>query len=332
MKDKVIKIGVSCVVAVIFFGIGWFGGKFARQWWRKWKEKNTRVIRIRPERAEIYDRNGKLLVGNRDKYTVGNNRRRYAAGDGKFAAGLLGFTEFQHGIEVGKSGVERMIDRKQVPGNPVYVSIDDSIQKRVENWMEELGKTGKFEYMYTICLNSQGELAATAQRPVLDINERQKVEGGTCLFPAVYVIPVPDEFMKLLGSSTEAKPEEKAKFNFHRKLGVFSPEARGRVRSLNAPETAEYAQTATAFNFLLAYIGAAEKKPIPPLQIFSSGRQPAIELKDKIGWFAVNVSGNKVIALGKAREHSGSWLYFLLCLESQNTEIFPAVISKIRNF
>ena len=122
------------------------------------------------------------------------------------------------------------------------------------------------------------------------------------------------------------------RFNFHRKLGVFSPEARGRVRNLNAPETAEYAQTATAFNFLLAYIGAAEKKPIPPLQIFSSGRQPAIELKDKIGWFAVNVSGNKVIALGKAREHSGSWLYFLLCLESQNTEIFPAVISKIRNF
>ena len=134
MKDKVIKIGLRLAMVVIFFGIGWFGGDFAFRWWKKWKEENTRIIRIKPERAEIYDRSGRLLIGNRAKSGNVNARRRYATVDGRFAAGFLGFTEFQNGIEVGKSGVEKMIDHNLVPGNPVYVSIDSNVQNRVENW------------------------------------------------------------------------------------------------------------------------------------------------------------------------------------------------------
>lgn len=331
MKKMIIKIGTVIGSVLILVIIGYLGGYYFTDWLNTWKRKNTRIIVPKYERPEIRDRNGTLLIGNRVQ-TQPNERLRYAAIDGKFAAGLLGFTEFNHGREIGKSGIEKMIDEKKVPGNPVYVSIDCGIQRILENWMERLSATGKNNYIYAICLNSQGELIATAQRPVLDINNRQQVEGGTFLLPSVYVFPISDGFMKLLGSSTDAAPEEKAKFRFHHKTGVLSPEARGRIRGINASADAPDAQTATAFNYLLAYISVAEKKPIPQLQIFSSGKQPSIVLKKNIEWIKVYHGERDIIAMGKAPELNGYWLYFLICIEPQKQEIFQKIISEINNF
>ena len=331
MKNTVIKTVSSGIIITVLVVIGYLGGYCITDWLNSWKRKNTRIIVPRYERPEIRDRNGTLLIGNRVQ-TQPNERLRYAAIDGKFAAGLLGFTEFNHGREIGKSGIEKMIDRKQVPGNPVFVSIDGGIQRIVENWMERLSATGKNNYIYAICLNSQGELIATAQRPVLDINNRQQVEGGTFLLPSVYVFPVSDDFMKLLGSSIDATSEEKEKFRFHHKIGVLSPEARGRVRGINASADAPDAQTATAFNYLLAYISIAEKKPIPQLQIFSSGKQPPMVMKNKIEWIKVQQGENNIVALGTAPELNGNWLYFLLCIAPDKQAYAQSIASEIQKF
>jgi len=331
MKKMIIKIGTVIGSTIILVIIGYVGGYCIADWLNSWERKNTRIVVPKYERPEIRDRNGTLLIGNRVQ-TQANERLRYAAIDGKFAAGLLGFTEFNHGREIGKSGIEKMIDGEKVSGNPVYVSIDCGIQRIVENWMERLSATGRNNYIYAICLNSQGELIATAQRPVLDINNRQQVEGGTFLLPSVYVFPILNDFMKLLGSSTDAASEEKAKFRFHHKIGVLSPEARGRVRGINASADATDAQTATAFNYLLAYISIAEKKPIPQLQIFPNGRQPSVVMKNKIEWIKVQQGENNIVALGKAPELNGNWLYFLLCIAPDKQAYAQSIASEIQKF
>ena len=331
MNKTIIKIVTVTGIILILFSIGCSGINLALKWREDWKRKNTRIILPRYERPEIRDRSGNLLIGNRER-TGANDRVRYAATDGKSAAGLLGFTEFSYGKEIGKSGIEKMIDKKQVPGTPVYISIDQSIQKTAENWMEQLASMGKYNYIYAICLNSGGELLAAAQRPVVDINNRQQIDGGTFLMPAVYVFPVPDNFMKLLGSSSNATAQAKKKFNFHQKTGIFFPEARGRIRGFNAPEDAPDAQTSTAFNYLLAYIGIAEKKPAPALQIFSSGRQNTAVLKDKIRFFAAGQDKNTIIALGKAPATDGTTLYFLICMEVQDQKISQKIITALEKF
>lgn len=331
MKKTIINPGTVLGCVILLAAIGYTGGYCAAHWWQDWKRKNTKVLCRHHARPAIYDRSGVLLVGNREQ-TQPHERLRYNAIDGKFAAGLLGFTEFSNGREIGRSGIEKMINSGKTPGTPIYISIDCGVQKTLEGWMDNLAEVGPCRYMYAICLNSQGELLAAAQRPVLDINNRQQVEGGTCLFPAVYVIPIPDDFMKLLGSSTDAEPEAKAVFRFHHKIGIFSPEARGRVRGINAPADAPDAQTATAFNYLLAYISAAENKPIPPLQIFSSGQQPPIVMKEKIEWLKIQQEKNNIIALGKAPGLTGDWLYFLICIEPQKREIFQKIIAETSNF
>ena len=51
-------------------------------------KQNKKTVIRREERPDICDRSGILLIGNR-KRTHQNQRLRYAAVDGKFAAGLL---------------------------------------------------------------------------------------------------------------------------------------------------------------------------------------------------------------------------------------------------
>ena len=147
MKKIIIKIGTVIGFVLICFIIGYWGGDFISDWLDTWKRKNTRIIVRKYERPEIRDRNGTLLIGNRVQ-TQPNERLRYAAIGGKFAAGLLGFTEYTDGREIGKSGIEKMIDWKQCPGNPVFVSIDSGVQRIVENWMERLSATGKNNYIF----------------------------------------------------------------------------------------------------------------------------------------------------------------------------------------
>lgn len=331
MRKAIVKIVTVLAVFALLAAIGCSLGYFASALLGYWKRKNTPIILCHHKRPAIYDRSGVLLIGNGVPEKP-NTISRHAAIDGKFAAAFLGFTEFDRGNETGKSGIEKMIDKLQTPGEPVYVSIDCGIQKNMESWMERLQALSCSEYMYAVCLNSQGELLATAQRPVVDINNRQQVEGGTSLFPAVYVLPVSDDLMKLLGSSADAPPEEKAKFRFHHKLGVLSPEARGWYKGLKPLTAGMPEQAATAFNYLLAFISVAEKKPIPHFQVFSSGKQPPVVMKKRIVWLAVNQSENNIIALGKAPELNGNRLYFLICIKPQKQEIFQKIIAEIKSF
>lgn len=328
MKKNIIRI---CNIAGIIAGlaaVGYLGGILSWKLWKAWEKEKRKVVIPRYQRSEIYDRNGTLLIGNR-KSSRPNQRLRYAAIDGKFAAGLLGFTEFSNGKEVGKSGIEKMIDRKNITGK-VTLALDCGIQKIAENWMEQLSSAGKFNHIYVVCINSQGELLATAQRPVLDINNRQRVNGGTVLFPAVYVFPVQEKFMNLLGSSSSAVPAEKEKFGFHKKIGIFTPEARGRVKGINASAEATDMQTATAFNYLLAYIGVAEKKTAPQLHVFSNGKQSAVVLKKKIEWIATSEGEKDITVLGKGSADDGSNLYILLCIEPENPNDFTGFSAEIK--
>jgi hypothetical protein len=146
------------------------------------------------------------------------------------------------------------------------------------------------------------------------------------------VLPISDHFMKLLGSSAGAAPEEKARFRFHYKLGVLSPEARGWIRRIGKQDESLPDQAATAFNYLLAYISVAEQKPIPPLQIFSSGKQPPVVMKNKIEWITVEQGEDSITALGRAPELNGGWVYFLIHLMPERQEISQKIISEIKNF
>ena len=126
MKKTVIKIGTAICAVAILIAIGYSGGYCVFSWLESWKRDHTTIIYCQDERPLIYDRSGVLLIGNY-KRTQLNERVRYAAINGKFAAGLLGFTEFCDGREVGKSGIEKLIDKKEPPGNPVYLSLDCGI-------------------------------------------------------------------------------------------------------------------------------------------------------------------------------------------------------------
>ena len=121
MKAKFVKIGIAvCIIIVVLSMILLISEVISCR--KKLQIQKLSADRFcYPEqypRPEIYDRSGVRLIGNRRNDCLPSGRWRYAAIDGKFAAGLLGFTQVTAGREIGKSGIERMIDRKNIPGSP----------------------------------------------------------------------------------------------------------------------------------------------------------------------------------------------------------------------
>ena len=147
--------------------------------------------------------------------------------------------------------------------------------------------------------------------------------------PSVFVFPITEEFMRLLGSSLTAPVAEKEKFQLHCKSGLFFPEARGWI---TPPKTGEVPAAATAFNYLLAYIKVAEGKPMPQLQIFSNGKQPAVVWKSPIEWLAASQVKNEVAVLGKAGTEHGKYLYFLVCAKTEEPQSSKKTLSEITKF
>ena len=325
MKEKIVKIVFAvCIVIAVLSVLLLITEIISHR--KKLQNKEFHIPRFCTKnnpRPEIYDRSGVLLIGNRKDCTP-SGRWRYAAVDGKFAAGLLGFTQVTPiGREIGKSGIERMIDRKKVPGSPVFLALDSNIQKNVEAWLDTLCKAGKFNHIYITCLNSRGELVGAGQRPVLDINNRQTVSGGMSFFQAVMVFPVPRTYCTMLTGKNHIHPEDLEKFDLIQKTGLFPVEARGHIMSGCTTPADASPVLATAFRFLTAYIGAAEKKPSPQLQLFSEGKQPLIRLNGKVEWLSVLSSGGKTIAaLGKITAADNNNVYILINIEcDKKTEL-----------
>ena len=298
--------------------------------WNQWKKTET-VCNI-PDRPAIYDRCGNLLIGNRQRTNQPNERLRYAAVDGKFAAAFLGWTEFQDGRERGRTGIEAFIDSEHAAA-PVYVSLDSGVQEKVEHFAEYLNAAGKSNYLYTVCIDSNGELIATAQRDVLDINNR-KHAVGTCFFPANYLFPVAGKFLQFLTDPAAVSPESISKLQLTEKTGCFSPEVQGRIKFADS----KYTVSATAFKYLLANISVKEKKPVPQLKIFSDGKQNPVEISEPEVKWIVDAPGDEIIAALTeiSTENNGS-LYVFVCIgvdkkDPENREKIKAAISEKLSF
>ena len=254
-------------------------------------KQNKKTVIRREERPDICDRSGILLIGNR-KRTHQNQRLRYAAVDGKFAAGLLGYTQFINGREAGQSGIEKLIDLRRTSGRPVRLTLDCNIQHNLEKIVSEIEKKWDPLHVYCATVNSSGELTGSAQRPVLDINNRKTVDGGMIFFPAEYTFSVPEAWMKKLNSSGKSPLKEREKFGFHKKMNVFASEGAGKLSEYPEKMAPQFIsdQTATVFHYLLAYIGVAEKKTTPRLVIFSKEPQDPVTISGKTTCIAVDTA------------------------------------------
>ena len=320
MKEKFVKIGIAvCIIIVVLSMILLISEVISCR--KKLQIQKLSADRFcYPEqypRPELYDRSGGRLLGNRRNDCLPSGRWRYAAIDGKFAAGLLGFTQVTAGREIGKSGIERMIDRKNIPGAPVvYLALDSKIQRNAEDWLDTLCKENKFNHMYITCLNSRGELVGAGQRPVLDINNRKTVDGGMSFFQAVMVFPVPRAFCSMLTGKNHIHSSDLDYFDFTQKTGLFPVEAKGHIMTSCTTPADGSPVLATSFRFLTAYIGAVEKKPAPPLQLFSDGKQPLFGQNAKVQWLSVLPSDGKTIAaLGKISAADNNHIYILINIE-----------------
>ena len=256
-------------------------------------KQNKRIMIQREERPDICDRSGVLLIGNRKRIHQ-NQRLRYAAVDGKFAAGLLGYTQFINGREAGQSGIEKLIDLRRSSGRPVRLTLDCNVQHNLEYVVSEIEKKWNPLHVYCATVNSSGELTGSAQRPVLDINNRKTVDGGMIFFPAEYIFSIPETWMKKLNSSGKFPLKEREKLNFHKKMNVFASEGAGKLSEYPEKMAPQFIsdQTATIFHYLLAYIGVAEKKTTPRLVIFSKELQTPVTVAGKTSWLSVDVTNS----------------------------------------
>lgn len=301
------------------------------------KQQKTVTIKAQ-ERPDICARNGALLISNK-KRTQNTQRLRYAAIDGKFAAGLLGFTQLQNGREAGQSGIESLIDRRKTPGRPVCLALDCKIQHNLENMVSHIAENWKPDFVYCVSILSTGELTGAAQRPVLDINDRGKVDGGMIFFPAEYIFSVPEKWMNLLNSSSYLPAAEREKFGFHKKLNVFTTEAVGKLSYYPSDSDPQFKsdQTATVLHYLLAYIGTAEKKTIPQLQLFSTGKLSPVLPAGKTRWIIITQTDKpdkSLLALAEFPASCGGKNYTLLrCSWGRNQNIDTAPAAEwLKNF
>ena len=270
-------------------------------------KQNKKIVIQREERPDICDRSGVLLIGNR-KRTHQNQRLRYAAVNGKFAAGLLGYTQFINGRDAGQSGIEKLIDQRKTSGRPVRLTLDCNVQHNLEYIVSAIEKTWNPRHVYCATVNSSGELTGSAQRPVLDINNRKTVDGGMIFFPAEYIFSIPETWMKKLNSSGKSPLKEREKFGFHKKMNVFASEGTGKLSEYPEKMAPQFIsdQTATIFHYLLAYIGVAEKKTTPELVIFSKDRQVPVRVAGNTVWQSVDVTDSPEKTLTALAEFSAA--------------------------
>lgn len=260
------------------------------------KFAGSSVISYSVNPPEIFDRDGNLLVKNRLYRTSKKDKIRIHVNGGRFAASLIGHIqeyEWKFGRDAawGFAGIEEIITRKNI-NHPVYLTIDSSLQKQLEKLIADIDSQSTPRYAYGVIVNSKGELVAAAQNIVFDLEKRDFANPDQWNFnfmPSGYLFPVPDQWMKLLGSSSTADPLSKEKLQLHRKQNVFAAEAQGVVLGLNRmngvrdPKRVS-GQTATMLNYVCAYIGTVEKKAIPKLSVYTDAVNTPTKFQDGVSW------------------------------------------------
>ncbi len=259
------------------------------------------VINAQVNLPEIFDRNGELLVKNKLFRTLKENLRIYTKG-GRFAATWIGY--IQHHCEItgrdgegGRIGMEEIIYRKNIT-HPIYLTLDTLLQTQLEKLISDIAVKSDPQYAYGIIVSSKGELIAASQSSVFDLEKRDYTLQnpsedwhGDVFMPVGYMFPVPDQWMKLLGSSSYSDPLSKEKFQFHTRPGIFSYEQPGIVLGLNRmkgirdPKRVS-AQTATLLKYVLAYIGVAEKKAIPTPVVYTDKVNTPVSPVGNIEWIS----------------------------------------------
>ena len=270
-----------------------------------------------PTRPVICDRTGKVLLTDyRESFFA--MPVRHAECGGKFASALLGHTIISYGSRKGALGVESLIDKNGITSSCVYLTMDAGIQGKCESLLDRIVAIRAPHYTYITILDSDGNLIAAAQRPAMDLNDRSLVGYQELLFMAPgYVFPVSNAWMQLLGSSSFAEPEEKMRFRFHEKTGVFPVESCGVIPGIKHPEWSHAdSQSATVLGYLLAYIGVTEEKEIPKLKVFLPDGVPcqARVIAGNPHWISLLWSQDctTLSALGLIPSDSGTTLYALL--------------------
>jgi hypothetical protein len=280
----------------------------------------TAILKYRsrpPTRPEICDRTGKVLLTDRRKSFFAMPVRHAECG-GKFASALLGHTIISYGTRKGALGVESLIDRNGITSPRVYLTMDAGIQEKCETLLDRIVEIRAPHYTYITILDSDGNLIAAAQRPAMDLNDRSIVGYQELIFMAPgYVFPVSNAWMQLLGSSSFAEPEEKMRFRFHEKTGVFPVESCGIIPGIKHPEWDHAdSQSATVPGYLLAFIGVTEEKEIPKLKVFLPDGVPcpAKKIAGNPHWISLLWSQDRstLSALGMIPSDSGTALYTLL--------------------
>lgn len=270
-----------------------------------------------PIRPIVCDRTGKPLLTDRRK-DLFSPPVRHAEYNGKFAAALLGHTFEKNGKRLGAAGIESVIDRNGIKQAKLLLRLDVGIQEKCEALLDSICDYSNPRYTYVTVIDSDGALIAAAQRPVIDLNNRAKVDRFEMVFMAsTYTFTVPDAWMRLLGSRSDAGPKEKMELHFHRKLGIFSGEGQGDIPGSNKPlRNRNDTQTATALNFLLACAGRMENKEIPSLQLFAPRGEAlsVLKLANDFQWCSLLWSKTRstLSGLGTVSTGNGKKLYVLL--------------------
>ena len=272
-----------------------------------------------PSRPTICDRTGRIVLTDRRKSLFAMPVRHAECG-GRFASSLLGHTIIRNGERKGALGVESLIDQNGMTArSELFLTMDAGIQEKCETLLDRITAIRAPKYTYITVLDSDGNLIAAAQRPTMDLNDRSRIDYHDLIFMAPgYVFPVSDAWMHLLGSSSYAKPAEKAKFRFHERPGVFPVESSGVILGLKHPDLNIPcdAQSATVLGYLLAYIGATEGKAIPELKVLlpEAAPCPPKKVTSSPQWVSLlwSLDRSTLSALGTIPSDSGTNLYALL--------------------
>ena len=295
------------------------------------------VIHPQVSLPEIFDRNGELLVKNRLVRTTRDTLRIYTKG-GRFAAPWIGHIQYW-GSLTGRepkgnlrTGMEEIICRKNIT-HPVYLTMDIALQTRLESLISDIAVKTDPRYAYGVIFSSNGELLAAAQSSVLDLENFVSVKpnpsgkrGVFTFMPVGYLFPVPDPWMRLLGSSSYADPLTKEKFQLHTRPGIFSYEQPGIVLGLNQmkgnrdPKQVS-GQAATMFKYVLAYISVAEKREIPKPVVYTDKINTPVKPVGGIEWisFYRPPDGIVVNAIGVVKtDKPGEKLY--VCVRAVHEE------------